>query len=99
MVKTMLRHARASLVVLAFGLALSLAPVEAQSKLPAGLPNHFGVGLTANPTEAGIYGWMPQSGVPWDYAYQYLAGGVNTGHGWETWNPNGQFALWYAQGA
>ncbi len=42
---------------------------------------------------------MPDSGVPWDYAYQYLAGGVNTGQGWETWNPNGTFALSYAQGA
>lgn len=33
----------------------------------------------------------------WDYAYQYLAAGVNTGNGWQTWNTNGQFPLWYAQ--
>ena len=39
---------------------------------------------------------MPQSGIPWDYRYQYLAGGVNTGSGWETWNPDGTFALNYA---
>jgi len=42
---------------------------------------------------------MPNSGIPWDYAYQYLSGGVNTGGGWETWNGSGQFALYYAQGA
>src|SRR6266511_4977579 len=44
-------------------------------------------------------GWMPQSNVPWDYAYQYLAGGVNTGGGWRTWNEKAQFPLWYAKGA
>jgi hypothetical protein len=42
---------------------------------------------------------MPNSGIPFDYAYQYLSGGVNTGSGWETWNTSGQFALYYAQGA
>jgi hypothetical protein len=42
---------------------------------------------------------MPNSGIPWDYSYQYLSGGVNTGSGWETWNTGGQFALYYAQGA
>ena len=73
-------------------------PAQAQS-LPTGLPSHFGFGLSAHPDNSGIYGWMPDTGVPWDYAYQYLAGGVNTGHGWETWNPNGTFALAYAQGA
>lgn len=66
---------------------------------PSGLPSHFGIGLSAAPNTNGIYGWMPNSGTPWDYAYQYLSGGVNTGTGWETWNPSGQFALYYAQGA
>jgi hypothetical protein len=42
---------------------------------------------------------MPNSGIPFDYAYQYLAGGVNTGNGWQTWNTSGQFPLWYAQGS
>jgi hypothetical protein len=31
------------------------------------------------------------------YRYQYLAGGVNTGDGWATWNPNGTFASMYAR--
>ncbi|HUF83066.1 MAG TPA: hypothetical protein VMQ81_00590 [Acidimicrobiia bacterium] len=37
--------------------------------------------------------------MPFDYAYQYLAGGVNTGGGWQAWNVNAQFPLWYAQNA
>jgi hypothetical protein len=32
-----------------------------------------------------------------DARYQYLAGGVNTGSGWSTWNPNGTFASMYVQ--
>ena len=29
--------------------------------------------------------------------YQYLAGGVNTGNGWATWNTGGAFVTWYVQ--
>ena len=29
--------------------------------------------------------------VPLGFRYQYLAGGVNTGDGWATWNPGGTF--------
>src|SRR6266550_3430050 len=40
--------------------------------------------------------WMTSSGVPWTYRYTYLSAGVNTGHGWETWNtPAGQYATYY----
>ncbi len=35
------------------------------------------------------------SGV--DMRYQYLAGGVNTGHGWATWNPDGSFVSMYVR--
>ena len=39
---------------------------------------------------------MKSSGVPWKYRYTYLSAGVNTGHGWETWNtPAGQYATNY----
>src|SRR3954469_17309512 len=62
-----------------------------------GLPGHFGIGVSAEPDSTGLDGWMPNSGIAWDYAYQYLSGGVNTGSGWETWNEKAQFALWYAQ--
>jgi hypothetical protein len=33
--------------------------------------------------------------APFDYRYQYLAGGVNTGDGWAGWNPNGSFVTLY----
>jgi hypothetical protein len=33
--------------------------------------------------------------VPIDIRYQYLAGGVSTGHGWQTWNADGRFAARY----
>ena len=35
--------------------------------------------------------------APFAFRYQYLAGGVNTGNGWATWNPNGDFARFYIQ--
>jgi len=59
----------------------------------------MGVGLSAHPEDVGTNGWMPNSGIPFDYAYQYLAAGVNTGNGWQNWNTSAQFPLWYAQGA
>jgi hypothetical protein len=63
--------------------------------VPAGLPTHLGIGLAAGPGET----WMHDSGIPFDYSYQYLAGGANTGGGWRYWNTDAQFPLWYAQGA
>ena len=33
----------------------------------------------------------------YERAKQYLAGGVNTGSGWATWNPDGSFASMYVQ--
>src|SRR5262245_3197483 len=70
--------------------ALAAAPRRAQRPaapaVPAGLPTHLGIGLAAGPSDDGIYGWMPDSGIPFDYAYQYLAGGVNTGNSWRYWN-------------
>jgi hypothetical protein len=57
------------------------------------LPSGFSFGLANGPSDIA---WMTASGVPWGYRYQYLAGGVNTGTGWETWNtPSGQFAGYY----
>src|SRR5689334_22835586 len=63
------------------------------------MPNHFSFGLGAGNDNNGIYGYMPQMGIPWDYAMQYLVGGVNTNAGWEVWNSNGTFATNYANGA
>ena len=33
--------------------------------------------------------------APFRFRYQYLAGGVNTGKGWSTWNDNGSFVTRY----
>src|SRR6266851_2113027 len=50
-------------------------------------------GLANGPSDLS---WMTSSGVPWKYRYTYLAGGVNTGGGWETWNsPAGAYATYY----
>ena len=81
-------------LVLALPLALPLQATPAQA-VPSVLPSHFGFGLAAAPGDS----WMPNSGIHWDYRYQYLAGGVNTGSGWETWNSNGQFVSYYASGS
>jgi hypothetical protein len=67
--------------------------------LPAGLPDRLGIGLAASTDDLAPSGWVASTGVPFDYAYQYLAGGVNTGGGWQTWNANAQFPLLYAQAA
>jgi hypothetical protein len=84
----------ALLVALPF-IAPASAPATAYA-LPAGLPSHFSFGLGAGADNNGIYGYMPQMGIPWDYAMQYLVGGVNTAQGWETWNTSGTFASNYA---
>jgi len=94
------------MTMLAVGLLLGASVVRTESShvsaagpIPAGLPSHFGIGLAAAPDSTGIYGWMPNSGIHFDYAYQYLSGRTNTNSGWETWNSSGQFALYYAQRA
>src|SRR5688572_27476143 len=69
------------------------APPPAPPGPPAGTPwspGQFGIGVTAQPPDLGGAGWVTQSGVPFDYAYQYLAAGVNTGNGWQTWNTSAQ---------
>jgi hypothetical protein len=38
-----------------------------------------------------------KASAPFGMRYQYLAGGVNTGSGWATWNTGGNFVTWYVQ--
>jgi hypothetical protein len=80
------------------------APTTARARvgsesMPAGLPSHFSFGLVDAPGGASALDSMRQrNGTAWDYRYQYLAGGVNTGAGWSTWNqPAGAFATYYLQ--
>ena len=41
--------------------------------------------------------YAPLATAPFAFRYQYLAGGVNTGSGWATWNSNGEFARYYIE--
>jgi hypothetical protein len=75
------------------------APGTPPGAVPAGLPSRFGIGLAAAPGDLTPSGWVAGSGVPFDYGYQYLAGGANTGQGWATWNTAAQFPLLYAHDA
>jgi hypothetical protein len=53
----------------------------------------LGIGLSDGPGGAKAL----RNAAPFTYRYQYLAGGVNTGDGWPTWNPNGSFVTMYAR--
>jgi hypothetical protein len=72
------------------------ASVTPASALPR---STLALGVTASPEDLAAGGWVPESGVPWTYTYQYLSGGANTGAGWRTWNAGGQFPVLYAQSA
>jgi hypothetical protein len=72
---------RSVLVVIACALAVP-APAQA-ARLQLGLANAPG-GASAMREIA-----------PFGYRYQYLAGGVSTGSGWSTWNPDGSFVTRY----
>lgn len=59
--------------------------------LPAKWPRTLQIGVADDPGGAGALRRV----APFGFRYQYLAGGVNTGSGWSTWNPNGTFASMY----
>jgi hypothetical protein len=49
------------------------------------------LGLASQPGGAAAM----RKAAPFGYRYQYLAGGVNTGAGWSTWNEHGTFVTRY----
>jgi hypothetical protein len=61
--------------------------------LPAHWPPTLQIGSADSPGGAGAL----RRAAPFGFRYQYLAGGVNTGSGWSTWNPGGTFASMYVQ--
>ena len=87
---------RLALLVLLLGIA---APAAARASKPAlpplphGWPRTLQIGLTDSPGGAAAL----RASAPFGFRYQYLSGGVNTGKGWATWNPNGTFASMYVQ--
>jgi hypothetical protein len=77
-------------------ITLSLAGSAGAAKLPplpAKWPHSLQLGVADDPNGAAAL----RKVAPFGFRYQYLAGGVNTGHGWSTWNPDGTFASVYVR--
>ena len=77
--------------------AANPSPVAAASPagaLPAAWPfDRLEIGFADAPDGAAAL----RADAPFGLRYQYLAGGVNTGNGWATWNAGGDFVKWYVQ--
>lgn len=54
---------------------------------PDGWPSTIELGMTSIPGG----GKAVRDIAPFEFRYKYLAGGVNTGNGWATWNKDGYF--------
>src|SRR5438445_8261502 len=68
------------------------APVGALAPLPAKWPSQaVEIGMSDDPNGASAL----RATAPFAFRYQYLAGGVNTGGGWSTWDANAQFPTYY----
>jgi len=61
--------------------------------LPKAWPHTLQIGMASEPGDAKAMRHTTRFG----FRYQYLAGGVNTGKGWATWNENGSFVTRYIQ--
>src|ERR1700704_4663605 len=79
------------LAVAATGIAAP--PNPGTSPLPSLWPTTLQLGMADEPGDAAAL----HRAAPFGFRYQYLAGGVNTGQGWATWNPNGSFVTRYEQ--
>ena len=74
-------------------LASAFSTLRAQGGLPPGWPARLELGMADSPGGAAAM----KATAPFAFRYQYLAGGVNTGSGWATWNSNGEFARYYIE--
>lgn len=83
------------LALLAVIVSLAGARVAAaQAPLPAGWPSsQVDIGMADAPNGAAAM----RATTSFAFRYQYLAGGVNTGNGWSTWNTNADFPRFYIQ--
>jgi len=89
-----IRIFRAGTVALVVALAASLPAAAAQARgLPQGWPRQLQLGVADGPGGAAAL----RAQAPFAFRYQYLSGGVNTGSGWSTWNPDGTFVTRYAE--
>ncbi len=72
--------------------AAALKTAASLPAMPAGWPStHLELGLADSPGGAAAL----HAKAAFGFRYQYLAGGVNTGNGWSTWNANGTFVSMY----
>ncbi|HVG95877.1 MAG TPA: hypothetical protein VNK05_03165, partial [Chloroflexota bacterium] len=96
------------LTILLLGLVLLLAPWAAALAVPA--PPAAAQGASLPPLPRGWPGTLQlglfdgvggaaamQADTGYGFRYAYLAGGVNTGGGWASWNPDGRFATYWIQ--
>ena len=82
--------AAAAVIGIGAGLAAAAA-TPSLPPLPARWPASLQLGEADPPGDAATL----HRTVPLGLRYQYLAGGVNTGSGWATWNPDGSFVTRY----
>jgi hypothetical protein len=87
--RTVLPLLLAALALLPAGASRAIA--SSRVFIPSGWLSHLALGVSDSPGDAQAL----RAHAPVDMRYQYLAGGVNTGHGWATWNPNGSFVSMY----
>lgn len=78
----------------------SSPPVQAPSGsgyIPGIFPHYFSFGvMNAYGDASQLDAQRSQNGTAYAFRYQYLSGGVNTGHDWTTWDqPPGQFSTNY----
>jgi hypothetical protein len=78
---------------IALGLLFTLATTALAQPLPSGWPARVELGMADAPGGAAVM----KATAPFAFRYQYLSAGVNTGYGWSTWNPNGDFARFYIE--
>jgi hypothetical protein len=79
--------------LVACGVLLASTAAAQLPPLPPGWPSTVEIGVADSPGGAAAL----RATAPMLFRYQYLAGGVNTGGGWATWNTNGDFPKFYIQ--
>jgi hypothetical protein len=75
------------LVTLALAGSAGTASTPKLPALPTTWPHALQLGVADDPGGAAAL----RKAAPFGFRYQYLAGGVNTGQGWATWNPKDHF--------
>ncbi len=81
------------LLLLVLAPALFAFPRAVSAASTPGWPAALELGMSSGPGDAA----RMRATAPFGLRSQYLAGGVNTGNGWSTWNADGAFVTYYAR--